>query len=77
MHEMRTIATDDPVAWCVYQSLFVDAPALAKAAERIEFLCVMDNSRNLRNMVLFGCFDFPTDSMRPSTKYFGRLHISH
>jgi len=39
---MRTIATDDPVVWCVCKScLFVMRLCPLKAAERIEMLAIL------------------------------------
>jgi len=42
MHDMRTIATDDPVAWCVCQSVCNALLRPAKTAKRIEVLFVIE-----------------------------------
>jgi len=38
MHEMRAIATDDPLTWCIVSSLSVTRLRPAKMAEQIEVL---------------------------------------
>jgi len=37
-HEIRTVATDDPVAWCFHQSKSVTRLLPARTAERIDVL---------------------------------------
>jgi len=66
-HEMRTIATDVLVAWCVCRP--------AKLAERMEVRIGIKTSGDQKNTLLEGGFDFPATSMRPSPNYFGHLFV--
>jgi len=60
---------------CVSQfaSLFVMRLRFASMAKRIEVLFECRVSGTFRNIVLDWSPDFPTDSMRPSTNFFGHL----
>jgi len=53
--EMRAIASDDPIAWCVCQS--ITWLCRAKTAERIKVVFGTETRRSSRNILLDGCPD--------------------
>jgi len=55
---MRPIATSDPVAWCVGQTVCL--PVSVKTTERITILFGMGTLRDPRHIVLDGGPDSPT-----------------
>jgi len=78
MHKMRTIAINDPVAWCRLIFLSVTRLRRAGAAERIEVLFWVE-TRPQKYDVLDGDLDTPRrwggteDPMQPMQNYFGHL----
>jgi len=76
MREMETIATDDPVAWCVCLSVR-RAPEPCKIAEQTDVLFGVETPADPRNIVLDEGPHLPRlgggGSMRPFPNYFGHL----
>jgi len=72
MHEMQTIATDDPVA-CMFVCRSDTRLLPAKTAKRIEVIFAMKTSEGPRNIKLDVGLDPPqwweVTSMRPSPNY--------
>jgi len=66
MHEMRTTATDEPVAWCVCLSV---ARLRTASTDPAGLFGVRDPGTQITSY----CIGFPAHSMRTSPNYFGYL----
>jgi len=73
MHEMRTIAIDDPGRLSVSLPRGFIQLRCANTAERIEVLLRVETLGDPRNIVLDRSRNFFTDSMRPLPNYFDNL----
>jgi len=73
MHEIRTTATDYPVAWCLSISLFVTRLRPAKTAKRTKVSHVWGSLLGPKKHCIRRGPRFPMagkeDSMRPSPNY--------
>jgi len=72
MHEMRTVATDNHVAWSVCLSVYKTSVP-CKTVMFIEVRFGAEHPGGPGSIVLYGVLDFLTDSMRPSPNNFGYL----
>jgi len=69
---MRTIETDNPVAWCVCQSV-CNALAPCKTVERIKVLVKVETPGDLRNIVLDGDHPRRGEEVRYILQYYAKF----